>query len=164
MESCGSAHYWGRRIEGLGHRVVLLPPHQVKPYVRRNKTDRTDAKGILEASRSSAPGIAGSTSSSTQRPSLSSRTSLRRESNAQSPPGPHRSNVERSPSTRAPSRPPRAAARIIAEVLRRSLENTARLRQFNSLFLRLSDSRSSLHYVNVTALRLSTCIRKLTAM
>ena len=51
MEACGSAHYWGRRIEGLGHRVVLLPPHHVRPYVRRNKTDRTDAKGILEASR-----------------------------------------------------------------------------------------------------------------
>jgi len=51
MEACGSAHYWARRIEQLGHRVVLLPPHQVRPYVKRNKTDRTDAKGILEASR-----------------------------------------------------------------------------------------------------------------
>lgn len=51
MEACGSAHFWGRRIEGLGHRVKLLPPHQVRPYVRRNKTDRTDAKGLLEASR-----------------------------------------------------------------------------------------------------------------
>jgi transposase len=51
MEACGSAHYWARRIQELGHRVVLLPPHQVRPYVKRNKTDRTDAKGILEASR-----------------------------------------------------------------------------------------------------------------
>jgi transposase len=51
MEACGSAHYWARRIEQLGHRVVLLPPHLVRPYVKRNKTDRTDAKGILEASR-----------------------------------------------------------------------------------------------------------------
>jgi transposase len=51
MEACGSAHYWGRRLEQLGHRVILLPPHQVRPYVKRNKTDRTDAKGILEASR-----------------------------------------------------------------------------------------------------------------
>jgi len=51
MEACGSAHYWGREIEALGHRVVLLPPHQVRPYVTRNKTDRTDAKGILEAFR-----------------------------------------------------------------------------------------------------------------
>jgi transposase len=51
MEACGSAHYWARRIEQLGHRVMLLPPHLVRPYVTRNKTDRTDAKGILEASR-----------------------------------------------------------------------------------------------------------------
>jgi transposase len=51
MEACGSAHYWGRRVQELGHRAVLLPPHHVRPYVRRNKTDRTDTKGILEASR-----------------------------------------------------------------------------------------------------------------
>lgn len=53
MEACGSAHYWARKIEKLGHRVILLPPHQVRPYVKRNKTDRTDAKGILEAARNS---------------------------------------------------------------------------------------------------------------
>jgi transposase len=51
MEACGSAHHWGRKIQRLGHRVVLLPPHHVRPYVSRNKTDRTDTKGILEASR-----------------------------------------------------------------------------------------------------------------
>jgi transposase len=51
MEACGSAHFWGRKLQELGHRVVLLPPHQVRPYVVRNKTDRTDAKGILEAYR-----------------------------------------------------------------------------------------------------------------
>ncbi len=51
MEACGSAHYWARENERLGHAVVLLPPHQVRPYVTRNKTDRTDAKGILEAYR-----------------------------------------------------------------------------------------------------------------
>ena len=51
MEACGSAHHWARQIEGLGHKVVLLPPHQVRPYVTRNKTDRADAKGILEAYR-----------------------------------------------------------------------------------------------------------------
>src|SRR6266581_8670006 len=44
MEACGSAHFWARRIQELGHKVVLLPPHQVRPYVVRNKTDRTDAK------------------------------------------------------------------------------------------------------------------------
>ena len=51
MEACGSAHFWARQIRELGHQVVLLAPHQVRPYVTRNKTDRTDAKGILEAYR-----------------------------------------------------------------------------------------------------------------
>lgn len=51
LEACGSAHYWGRQLESMGHRVVLLPPHHVRPYVVRNKTDRADAKGILEAYR-----------------------------------------------------------------------------------------------------------------
>jgi transposase len=41
----------GRKLQAFGHRVILLPPHHVRPYIRRNKTDRTDAKGILEASR-----------------------------------------------------------------------------------------------------------------
>ena len=54
MEACGSAHYWGRELQERGHRVVLLPPHHVRPYVRGNKTDRTDAKGILEAYRNAA--------------------------------------------------------------------------------------------------------------
>lgn len=51
MEACGSAHFWARRAQALGHTPVLLPPHAVRPYVRRNKTDRTDTKGMLEAYR-----------------------------------------------------------------------------------------------------------------
>ncbi len=51
MEACGSSHHWAREIGKLGHEVVLLPPHVVRPYVQRNKTDQTDAKGILEAYR-----------------------------------------------------------------------------------------------------------------
>ena len=51
MAACGSAHYWARRVKALGHEAVLLPPHAVRPYVRRNKTDRTDTKGMLEAYR-----------------------------------------------------------------------------------------------------------------
>jgi transposase len=35
----------------MGHEVVLLPPHLVRPYVQGNKTDKADAKGILEAYR-----------------------------------------------------------------------------------------------------------------
>lgn len=51
MEACGSAHHWARKIQQLGHVVVLLPPHLVRPYVPRNKTDRADAKALVEAYR-----------------------------------------------------------------------------------------------------------------
>jgi transposase len=51
LEACGSAHYWARQLQPFGHSVRLLAPHDVRPYVRRNKTDRTDAKGLLEANR-----------------------------------------------------------------------------------------------------------------
>lgn len=51
MEACGSAHFWARRFQGQGHAVRLLPPRDVRPYVRRNKTDRADAAGIVEAAR-----------------------------------------------------------------------------------------------------------------
>ncbi len=37
MEACGSAHYWGREIEALGHQVRLLPPIYVKPFVKRHE-------------------------------------------------------------------------------------------------------------------------------
>lgn len=51
MEACGSAHHWGRLARSLGHDPVLLPAHDVKPYVLRNKTDRSDARALLEAHR-----------------------------------------------------------------------------------------------------------------
>lgn len=51
MEACGSAHHWARRFTRSGHAVVLLPAHDVRPYVRRRKTDRADAAGLLEAAR-----------------------------------------------------------------------------------------------------------------
>ncbi len=51
MEACGSAHHWGRQLQALGHQVQLLPPSRTRPYVTGNKTDRSDAKGLLEAQR-----------------------------------------------------------------------------------------------------------------
>ena len=51
LEACGSAHHWGRALEQLGHTVRLLPPHETRRYVRRTKTDRTDARALLEAAR-----------------------------------------------------------------------------------------------------------------
>jgi transposase len=49
MEACGSAHYWARELIKLGHKVRLIPPQYVKPYVKRGKTDRNDAEAICEA-------------------------------------------------------------------------------------------------------------------
>jgi len=54
MEACGTAHFWGREAQARGHEVVLLPPHAVRPYVLRNKTDGADAKALLEAVRNEA--------------------------------------------------------------------------------------------------------------
>jgi transposase len=51
LEACGSAHHWARQLQQLGHTVRLLPAHDVHRYVRRNKTDRMDAKALLEADR-----------------------------------------------------------------------------------------------------------------
>ena len=59
MEACASAHYWGREFGKLGHRVKLLPPQYVKPFVRGNKTDSNDAQGICEAAlRPKMPSVA----------------------------------------------------------------------------------------------------------
>ena len=44
MEACATAHYWGRAIVELGHEVRLIPPIYVKPFVRRQKNDATDAE------------------------------------------------------------------------------------------------------------------------
>jgi transposase len=51
FEACGSAHYRARQLQPFGHTVRLLPAHDVRRYVRRNKTDRTDIRGMLEANR-----------------------------------------------------------------------------------------------------------------
>jgi transposase len=51
MEACGSANYWGRKFEKFGHKVKLIHPAYVKPYVKRNKNDANDAAGIAAASR-----------------------------------------------------------------------------------------------------------------
>ena len=40
MEACGMSHFWGREARARGHTVRLLPPRDVRPCVRGNKTDR----------------------------------------------------------------------------------------------------------------------------
>jgi transposase len=49
MEACASAHFWARKLQGLGHTVRLIAPKFVKPYVKTNKNDARDAEAICEA-------------------------------------------------------------------------------------------------------------------
>ena len=49
MEACAAAHHWGRELRKLGHTVRLMPPRYVKPYVKRQKNDASDAEAICEA-------------------------------------------------------------------------------------------------------------------
>ena len=49
IEACASSHHWSRELKALGHTVRLMPPAYVKPYVKRQKNDATDAEAICEA-------------------------------------------------------------------------------------------------------------------
>ena len=49
IEACASSHHWARQLQTLGHTVRLMPPSYVKPYVKRQKNDATDAEAICEA-------------------------------------------------------------------------------------------------------------------
>ena len=49
LEACAGSHHWGRVLGRLGHRVRLIPPQYVKPFVKRSKNDRNDAEAISEA-------------------------------------------------------------------------------------------------------------------
>src|ERR1700678_1838301 len=49
LEASGSAHHWPREMVKLGHDARMMPPAYVKPYVRRQKNDASDAAAICEA-------------------------------------------------------------------------------------------------------------------
>lgn len=49
LEACPGAHHLARSLEAQGHRVRLLPPQYVRPYVKANKNDFRDAEAIAEA-------------------------------------------------------------------------------------------------------------------
>ena len=51
MEACATSHYWARLFRQAGHSVRLLPAHYVRPYRKRNKTDRADAAALIQATR-----------------------------------------------------------------------------------------------------------------
>src|SRR6476469_898978 len=35
IEACASSHHWSRELQALGHKVRLMPPAYVRPYVKR---------------------------------------------------------------------------------------------------------------------------------
>ena len=49
IEACATSHHWSRELQALGHTVRLIPPAYVRPYVKRQKNDCTDAEAICEA-------------------------------------------------------------------------------------------------------------------
>jgi transposase len=49
MEACASAHHWGRQLQAMGHRVQLLPPQYVKPFLLGQKNDANDAAAVCTA-------------------------------------------------------------------------------------------------------------------
>lgn len=59
MEACSSAHHWARQLQAMGHRVRLLPPQYVKPFVLGQKNDANDAAAICAAmARPDIPAVA----------------------------------------------------------------------------------------------------------
>jgi transposase len=51
LEAGGSAHHWARWLARQGHEVRLIPAQHVRPFVRTNKLDRSDARAIWEAAK-----------------------------------------------------------------------------------------------------------------
>lgn len=49
MEACSGASYWARQFRKMGHETKLIPPQYVRPFVKTNKNDETDAAAICEA-------------------------------------------------------------------------------------------------------------------
>ncbi len=49
MEACGGSHDWARKLMAMGHDVRLMGAQFVKPYVKSNKNDFSDAAAICEA-------------------------------------------------------------------------------------------------------------------
>lgn len=60
MEACSGSSYWARQFQAHGnHKVRLISPQHVKPYVKGNKTDRNDSEAIaISAQQERTPSVA----------------------------------------------------------------------------------------------------------
>ena len=48
IEACASSHHWSRELRALGHKVRLMPPAYVRPYVKRQKRIRFGSAPLLQ--------------------------------------------------------------------------------------------------------------------
>ncbi len=46
IEACTGAFYWQREFEKLGHKVKIISPQYVKPFIRGQKNDCNDAQAM----------------------------------------------------------------------------------------------------------------------
>ena len=44
IEACGASHHWARLLHGLGHEVLLMPPHTSRPTSSAARTTRSTLK------------------------------------------------------------------------------------------------------------------------
>ncbi len=51
LEACGSAYYWAREMIKPAHEVKLMAPQYVRPFVKRQKNDASDAEAIVIAAQ-----------------------------------------------------------------------------------------------------------------
>src|SRR5260370_414443 len=49
MEACGGSHFLGRALREQGHDVRLMPAQYVKPNMKTNNSDYTDAEATADA-------------------------------------------------------------------------------------------------------------------
>jgi transposase len=51
MEACSGANHWARTFQEFGHKIILLSPQHVKPFVQGSKNDANDARAIAIAAQ-----------------------------------------------------------------------------------------------------------------
>lgn len=49
MEACSGSNFLAKKFQAMGHEVKLIPAQFVKPFLKGNKNDASDAEAIVEA-------------------------------------------------------------------------------------------------------------------
>ena len=46
IEACGTSHHWARELSGMACNMKLMPPQNLKQYVKKQRNGMTDAAAI----------------------------------------------------------------------------------------------------------------------